>query len=86
MACYSVEIKKSAQKTLLGLPAQIVENITLIIDSLIENPKPHGSKKLAGADNTYRIRSGDYRIIYTVFNSELIVEVIKVGHRKEIYR
>ncbi|MFI3198115.1 MAG: type II toxin-antitoxin system RelE/ParE family toxin [Methylococcaceae bacterium] len=86
MACYSVAVKKSAQKTLLGLPAPIVQNITRIIDSLIENPKPNGSKKLTGSDNAYRIRSGDYRIIYTVFNTELIVEVIKIGHRKDVYR
>ena len=86
MACYSVAVKKSAQKTLSGLPASIVQNITRIIDSLIENPKPNGSKKLTGSDNAYRIRSGDYRIIYTVFNTELIIEVIKIGHRKDVYR
>ncbi len=86
MACYSVTVKKSAQKTLFGLPAPIVQNITRIIDALIENPKPKGSKKLTGSDNAYRIRSGDYRIIYTVFNAELIIEVIKIGHRKDIYR
>ena len=86
MACYSVEVKKSAQKTLLELPAEVVQNITKIIDSLVENPKPNGSKKLTGSDSTYRIRSGDYRMIYSVFNTKLIVEVIKIGHRKDVYR
>lgn len=86
MACYSVTVKKSAQKSLLKLPTPIVQNITEIIDSLIENPKPKVSKKLTGSDNAYRIRSGDYRIIYTVFNTELIVEVIKIGHRKQVYK
>ena len=86
MACYSIEVKKSVQKTLLEFPAQIVQNITIIIDSLMENPRPHGSKKLTGSDSTYRIRSGDYRIIYTIFNAKLIIEVIKIGHRKDVYR
>ncbi len=86
MVCYSVEIKKSAQKELLELPAQVAQNITKIIDSLIENPKPNGSKKLKGSDNAYRIRSGDYRVIYTVLNAKLIIEIIKVGHRKDVYK
>ena len=86
MACYCVEVKKSTQKTLLELPAEVVQNITKIIDSLVENPKPNGSKKLTGSASTYRIRSGDYRIIYSVFNTKLIVEVIKIGHRKDVYR
>jgi mRNA interferase RelE/StbE len=86
MTCYSVALKKSAQKTLSGLPAPVVESITRIIDSLIENPRPSGCKKMVGSDNAYRVRSGDYRIIYSVFNVELIIEVIKIGHRKDVYR
>jgi mRNA interferase RelE/StbE len=53
---------------------------------LRENPRPQGVKKLAGEENLYRIREGDYRLIYTIGDKELIVLVVKIGDRKEIYR
>ena len=86
MACYRLEVKKSARKSLLALPRAVVQAISQIIDSLADNPYPAGCKKLSGTDHTYRIRSDDYRIVYTVDNDILIIEVVKIGHHKDIYR
>ena len=86
MACYSIEIKKPAQKALLSLPAPIVKQISKLIDSLRDNPLPNGCKKLSGTDNAYRVRVGDYRIVYTIIKNRLIIEIIKIGHRKDVYR
>ncbi|HIJ84713.1 MAG: plasmid stabilization protein [Magnetococcales bacterium] len=54
--------------------------------SLESNPRPHGAKKLSGLPDTWRIRAGDYRILYTIEDDRLIVLVIKIGHRREVYR
>ncbi|MDR2473157.1 MAG: type II toxin-antitoxin system RelE/ParE family toxin [Tannerella sp.] len=83
---YSVRIKKKAQKQLMDLPLSIAGRIAVIIDGLAENPRPSGSKKLQGYNNVYRIREADYRIIYRIENEILTVEIIKIGHRKDIYR
>jgi len=83
---YTLLYKKSVEKELRKLPqshrAIIVEKIVALAD----NPQPAGSVKLRGSKNLYRIRYTDYRIIYHIENDRLIVLVIKVGHRKEIYR
>ena len=56
------------------------------VEKLVTNPYPSGSKKLMGSESIYRIRVGDYRIIYNIQSSVLTIEVIKVGHRREVYR
>lgn len=56
------------------------------VECLSETPRPHGCSKLSGSDCAYRIRVGDYRIIYEIYDGRLIVELIKVGHRRDIYR
>ncbi|MEX0289357.1 MAG: type II toxin-antitoxin system RelE/ParE family toxin [Flavobacteriaceae bacterium] len=56
------------------------------VESLTQNPRPEGSVKLTGSEKTYRVRVGDYRILYEILEDRLIVEVCKVGHRREIYR
>jgi mRNA interferase RelE/StbE len=56
------------------------------IDSLSKNPRPSGSEKLQGADGLYRVRQGDYRIIYTIKDATLVVVVITIGNRREVYR
>ncbi|GAI91672.1 unnamed protein product, partial [marine sediment metagenome] len=56
------------------------------ISSLAENPYPEGYKKLKGSENDYRIRIGNYRIVYSIYNEILTIEVIKISHRKDIYR
>jgi len=56
------------------------------IEPLKGNPKPQGAEKLKGSENTYRIRTGDYRILYEIQNQELVVYVIETGRRREVYR
>ncbi len=85
MARYRITIKKSAAKELGGIPAKELRRITRRIRSLAENPRPQGCQKLS-ALQLYRIRQGDYKIVYTVSDEERIVDIIKIGHRREIYR
>jgi len=83
---YSIRVKRSASKQLEKLPPKAADRIAKAIDALAENPRPDGVKKLQGADDHYRIRVMDYRIIYCIQDLELIVEVVKVGHRKDVYK
>jgi mRNA interferase RelE/StbE len=81
---YNVTIKKRAIKALQKINEPYYSNIKKAIYSLSDNPRPAGFKKLNGRDG-YRIRVADYRIIYDVFDDVLVVDVIELGHRKEIY-
>ncbi|MFI5186335.1 MAG: type II toxin-antitoxin system RelE/ParE family toxin [Chitinophagales bacterium] len=81
---YQLRIIKSAQKQLDKLPDSIAEILIPGINELRKNPRPQGCKKLKGRD-AYRIRKGDYRIIYEIYDKVLIIEIIAVGHRREIY-
>jgi len=83
---YNILYKKSVEKDLRKLPKPILLIIVSKIQKLSENPKPNGSVKLRGATNLYRIRHADYRIIYSIDGKELTIIVIKVAHRKEVYR
>ena len=85
MAVYELRFKASVAKDLRGIPKSDVRKILAKAQSLSENPRPLGSQKLAG-DERYRVRQGDYRILYTVMDALVLVEVVKVGHRKEVYR
>jgi mRNA interferase RelE/StbE len=82
---YKVILKRSAEKSLQALPKKIQARIVGAIDLLSENPFPPASLKLKGREG-YRIRTNDYRILYTVKNEILTVCVLAIGHRKEIYR
>ena len=84
-ARYRVEIEASAQKALAAVPKPSQRRIAAKIDGLAENPRPTGCKKLTGED-AYRVRVGDYRIVYTVNDRTLVVVVVKIGHRREVYR
>jgi len=84
MAKYSVEIKKSAVKEINKLPKNILKKILPKIHSLETEPRPTGSKKLSGKE-LYRIRIGQYRIVYQIIKNKLVVYIVKVGHRKNIY-
>lgn len=86
MTCYSIDFKKSARKSLLSLPKPVIQHISRLIDSLSENPYPAGHKKLSGSEHTYRVRYGDYRVVYSVFNTQLIIQILKIGHLKDIYK
>jgi addiction module toxin, RelE/StbE family len=83
---YSIIIAESAFKQLVKLPKNDNRRIQKAIDQLSENPRPSGVKKLKGSsENLYRVRVGDYRIIYAVDDTVRIVDVRKIGHRKDIY-
>ena len=84
MPNYTAILSKKAQKQLDKIPDNIAEPILVAIAGLEENPRPVGYKKLKGREG-YRIRTGNYRIIYDIFDNELIIDVITLGHRKDIY-
>ena len=84
MALYQILISITAQKQLDNLPDKISESLIDVICKLEQNPRPNGCKKLKGR-NGYRIRKGDYRIIYDIVDKILLVEIIAVGNRKDIY-
>lgn len=85
MASYHIEWKKSAISELRNLPKEIVPRVISVVGELSSNPFPDGVKKLSGAEHTYRIRIGSYRVVYTVTKVTTIVEVIHVAHRKDVY-
>ncbi len=85
MAKYEISLKKSALKELEGIPKKELQKILKKIKALSSNPRPQGSQKLSHREQ-YRFRQGDYRIIYSIRDDNLTVHIIKVGHRKEIYR
>jgi mRNA interferase RelE/StbE len=82
---YIILVERYAQKQILKLDKKVIPLIKTAIASLSENPRPYGYKKLKG-EEAYRIRVGDYRIIYEIDNNKIIVTVVSVGHRKEIYK
>jgi len=83
---YKVSIKRSAVKEIEAIPQKKErQRIIRRIGQLAEDPRPPGSKKLSGNDK-YRVRQGSYRIVYSITDNELIVVVVKVGHRKNVYR
>lgn len=81
---YQIQIRKSAQKQLDKLSDEVAEKLLDAIEVLAEEPRPKGYKKLQGRDG-YRIRKGDYRIIYEIYDNLLVIDVVAVGHRKDIY-
>ena len=85
MDSYSIEWKRSAAQELKKLPREVVGRIVKAVEQLSTDPYPSGVRKLVGAEHTYRIRVGDYRIIYSVTASALVIEIIRVGHRRDIY-
>ena len=86
MAKYTVTIIPSALKAIQSLPRDVRERIRDKIDLLSENPRPHGVKSLRGSQKGHlRLRVGDYRIIYRLKNDRLLVMVVAVGHRREVY-
>lgn len=86
MANYRIEISSTAEKALKKIPKKYLIKIVESIQVLAINPFPEGCRKLAGEEGTYRIRQGNYRIIYEVEGNKLKVLILKVGHRKDIYR
>jgi mRNA interferase RelE/StbE len=82
---YAVYLKRSAEKELAGLPREVHQKIIKRLLTLKDNPRPPGAKKLWGGER-YRIRVGDYRVLYTIDDALHKIEVSAVGHRREVYR
>ncbi|MGP8214571.1 MAG: type II toxin-antitoxin system RelE family toxin [Bacteroidia bacterium] len=84
---YRITFKKGAIKELQRLPSFTVKNISRAINKLAENPRPDGCKKLVDSkENMWRIRVGDYRVLYVIEDKIQIVDIRRIGHRKDIYR
>ncbi len=85
MARYSVRIKRSAARELEAVPPKDRKRIVRRIDGLAVEPRPPGCEKLSGEEK-YRLRQGDYRILYEIVDRKLIVTVVKIGNRRDVYR
>lgn len=84
---YYIKFKKKAYKELLKLPSVMIKKVAAAIDDLANDPRPEGSEKLKGSDeNLWRIRIGDYRVVYLLEDKIKVVEVRKIGHRKDVYK
>lgn len=85
MGSYKLVVRKTVGKDLRGIPNRDVKRIVACFDAIAENPRSSGFEKLSGLDR-YRARVGVYRIIYEIHDVEVVVVIVKVGHRREVYR
>jgi mRNA interferase RelE/StbE len=85
MAHYELRFKRSVAKDFRNIPKAEVRRILVRIQTLRDDPRPPDSEKLS-TQELYRLRQGNYRILYTVSDAEMVVEIVKVGHRREVYR
>ena len=83
---YEVQILPKAARQIKALSVEVRQDVTLTIQSLTNEPRPIGVKKLSGEKNIYRIRVGNYRVLYRIIDKVLVVVVVSVGHRREVYR
>jgi mRNA interferase RelE/StbE len=83
---YQVVVERSAEKDLKRLRAEIRVRVAVALRGLAKNPRPSGSRKLAGTKHDWRIRVGDYRIIYEIADVIRVVRVQRIRHRREVYR
>lgn len=83
---YKIEFTRAAEKQIIDIPRIDLKRISNRIDKLAVDPFPSGFEKMQGHENLYRIRQGDYRILYSLFEEKLIVLIVKIGHRREVYR
>ena len=85
MPNYRIDLLPSASRALARLAGPLKKRVSARIDALAEEPRPPGCRKLAGS-NYWRIRIGDYRVLYSIEDAILVVLVVRVGHRREVYR
>ena len=83
---YTVRMDSRTRKTLDRLPGDMHGRVLRKLNALEENPRPFGVEKLAGPEDLYRVRVGDWRIVYAIRDQELVVIVIRIGNRREVYR
>ena len=86
MARYEIEISRTAERQLRKLPRNDQQRLARTILTLAIDPFPRGARKLSGYDDVYRVRAGNYRVLYSVSTATLIVIVLKVGHRRDVYQ
>ncbi len=82
---YKVALAASAEKELLALPAKMIARIMPRLEALAASPRPSGCRKLTGGDNEWRIRIGDYRVIYEIDDTAKTIDVTRIAHRREVY-
>ena len=82
---YRIDIAATAVRQLRRLDRTAQRRVQAAIELLADNPRPKGAKKLVGGDGEWRVRTGDYRIVYEIFDNKLLVLVVAVGHRRDIY-
>jgi mRNA interferase RelE/StbE len=83
---FQIELAPAAYRVLKKLTGDTAQRLADAINELADDPRPAGMKKLAGEINLYRIRVGDYRIIYQIENKQLVVLIVAIGHRRDVYR
>ena len=83
---YKVTFNAHAARSFRKLPRNIQTRLKRVVDSLENTPRPPGAEKLSGIEDTYRIRVGDYRILYEIRDRVLLILVVEVGHRRDVYR
>ncbi|MEO7714333.1 MAG: type II toxin-antitoxin system RelE/ParE family toxin [Gemmatimonadaceae bacterium] len=83
---YHISIDPAAVRELKKLPAKVRQALASAIDALADDPRPDGARKLSGSRSSYRIRVGDYRVLYRITDKELLILVVKVAHRRDVYR
>jgi mRNA interferase RelE/StbE len=86
MASYKVEISATAERQLRKLPKDVLRRVVRALEQLSDDPYPPGSRKLTGWHDTFRIRIGTHRILYVVHKEIVTIIVLKIGHRKDVYR
>lgn len=86
MSDYRIELSATAEKQFRKLPKSAQRRLAIVINSLAADPRPRGSRRLQGYEDVFRVRSGVYRIIYSIVDKRLLIIVLKIGHRKDIYR
>lgn len=86
MTHHSVDLSPSAARQLRKLDPQARRRIIAVLELLRTEPRPAGAKKLVGGEGEWRVRTGDYRIVYEIHDTILLVLVVAVGHRRDIYR
>ncbi|HVV77377.1 MAG TPA: type II toxin-antitoxin system RelE/ParE family toxin [Mycobacteriales bacterium] len=86
MSRYRVEVARRAAKAIAVLPRKEQQRIRAIVELLADDPRPPGCVAMVGEPNAYRVRSGDYRVVYEVLDERLLVHVVRAGHRRDVCR
>ena len=86
MADYRVIVKPSADKELRRLPPEIQRHVVAVLRELAANPRPSGVVKMQGDYNLWRVRVGQYRVVYEIHDARILILVLRIGHRKDVYR